>query len=140
MDEDWHAVYQAIYRGVEGAVVGELVHCNCLEKNKVVNVRSPGGSNMAKLHWKMEGCQKVEATRVTTKPTRRRNTSSCGKWKRGKMQAGILGPPKGIFEEDGKTSTIVQLPVLRHGKGHRHNFLCLRRGAPRRNKNLSKEL
>ena len=41
-DEDWDAVCQAIYKGVEGAERENLYH-KFLEMNKAVNVRHPSG-------------------------------------------------------------------------------------------------
>ena len=48
VDEDWHAVCQAIYKGVEGAAWEKLC-CKFVEMNTEVNVRSPGGSSRAKM-------------------------------------------------------------------------------------------
>ena len=44
VDEDWHAVCQAIYKGVEGAE-WENFYCKFVEMNKEDNVRHPSGSS-----------------------------------------------------------------------------------------------
>ena len=51
VDEDWHAVCQAIHQGVGGAQ-WENLYCRFVEMNKEVNVRHPSGSNKAKTPWK----------------------------------------------------------------------------------------
>ena len=65
VDEDWHAVCQAIYKGVEGAAWEKLC-CKFVEMNKEVNVRSPGGSRGAKINWRTP---KTEVTRIRIKRT-----------------------------------------------------------------------
>ena len=54
MGEDWHAVFQAICRGVEG-VEWELSYCKFVEMNKEVKLRHPSGSGMAETLWKTRG-------------------------------------------------------------------------------------
>ena len=44
--EDWHAICQAIYTGVEGAE-WENLYYKFVEMNKEVNVRHPSGSSRA---------------------------------------------------------------------------------------------
>ena len=50
MDEDWHAICQANYKGVEGADWEQLCF-KFVEMNKEMNIRSPGGSSKAKMLW-----------------------------------------------------------------------------------------
>ena len=51
VDADWHAVCQAIYRGVEGAEWENLFK-KFVEMKEVI-ARHPRGSRMAKIIWKM---------------------------------------------------------------------------------------
>ena len=48
VNEDWHAMRQAIYGGAEGAE-WENLYCKFVEMNKEINIRSPGGSSRAKM-------------------------------------------------------------------------------------------
>ena len=48
MDEDWHAICQAIHK-VVGRADWENSHYKFVDMNKEINVRNPGGSNRAKM-------------------------------------------------------------------------------------------
>ena len=52
MDEDWHAVCQAIYKGVQGSEWENFNH-EFVEMNKGVNVRHPSGNSKDKTLWKV---------------------------------------------------------------------------------------
>ena len=50
-DEDWHAVCQAIHKGVEGAEWEKPYH-EFVETKEAVNVRHQSGNSRAKTSWK----------------------------------------------------------------------------------------
>ena len=50
VDEDWHAVCQGTYKGVEGAE-WETLYFKFLEINKAVNVRHPSVKSKTKTLW-----------------------------------------------------------------------------------------
>ena len=52
MDDDWKAICQATYKGVEGAVWENLKY-KFVDKHKEVNVRNSSGSSRAKTLWNM---------------------------------------------------------------------------------------
>ena len=52
VDEVWHAVFQAIYKGVEG-VEWEHSYFQFVEVNKDVKARHRSGSSKAEMLWKM---------------------------------------------------------------------------------------
>ena len=52
VDEDWHAVCQAIHKGVEGAE-WESLYDKFVEMNKRVNARHLSGSGRARTLWKV---------------------------------------------------------------------------------------
>ena len=56
VDEDWHAVCQATYKGVEGAE-WENLYFKFLEINKAVNGRHPSGNSRAKNPVECKRCQ-----------------------------------------------------------------------------------
>ena len=45
LDEDWHAVFQAIYRCVDGSGNWRRLYYKFVEMNKAVNVRHPSGNS-----------------------------------------------------------------------------------------------
>ena len=51
VDEDWHSVCQAIYKGVEGAEWENLCH-KFVEMNKAVNIRHQSGNRRVRALWK----------------------------------------------------------------------------------------
>ena len=52
VDEDWHAVCQAMYSDVEGAEWEKLC-CKCVEPGRAVHIRHPSTSHKAKTLWKV---------------------------------------------------------------------------------------
>ena len=62
VNEEWHAICQAINRGVEGAERENLWY-KFIEMNQEVNVRHPGGSSMAKVLGKMRNAKDRDGTR-----------------------------------------------------------------------------
>ena len=47
MDEDWHAIYQAIFRGIEGEEWERFCY-NYVELHKAVNIMKPSNNHKAK--------------------------------------------------------------------------------------------
>ena len=50
VDEDWHVICQAIYRGVRGA---DGLYHKFVEKDKEINVRNPSGSSRETTLWEL---------------------------------------------------------------------------------------
>ena len=60
MDEDWHAICQAIYKGVERAE-REKLHCKFEDRNKAINVLPPvWESQDQKTLWKIRQAKEKE--------------------------------------------------------------------------------
>ena len=52
VDEDWHAICQAIYKGVEGPEC-ENMYCTFVELQRAVNRKKPGVNKKARALWSM---------------------------------------------------------------------------------------
>ena len=64
MDEEWHAVCQAICRGVEGAK-WEKLYYKFVDMNKTVHVRHRSGNSRANLLWNARDAAETEVTHTT---------------------------------------------------------------------------
>ena len=69
VDEVWHAVFQAIYKGVEG-VEWEHSYFQFVEVNKDIKARHPSGSSKAEMLWKMRDAKDRGDTHTMSNPTR----------------------------------------------------------------------
>ena len=73
VDEDWHAVCQAITKDVEGTEWEKLYH-KLVELKKAVDVRHPSGNGRTKTLWKSRRLKRME-TNSTIKPATRRSST-----------------------------------------------------------------
>ena len=53
VDEDWHAICHAIYKGVGGSGVGKVLPQVCAEIIRTVNVRHPSVNHRANTLWEV---------------------------------------------------------------------------------------
>ena len=65
VDEDWHAICQATYKGVEEIGMGEHVLRKYVETHKAVNLKKPKINKKARALWALRNAKKREKAAVT---------------------------------------------------------------------------
>ena len=61
MDENWHGICPAIFKGIDGEE-RERMHCKYVEIGRAVNIRHPSTSRKAKTLWMIREAKAKEAS------------------------------------------------------------------------------